>query len=55
MVDQRVIEVVQKDGRIDIMARIEGGQWGLSHLRIGITEKLITFEISKDIQYKAIF
>ena len=36
-------------------ARIEGGQWGFGHLRIGIFEKLVTLEISKNSLYRAIF
>ena len=36
--------------------RIEGGgQWGFGHLRIGIFEKLVTLEISKNSLYRAIF
>ena len=38
-----------------IRDRIEGGQWGFGHLRIGIFEKLVTLEISKNSLYKAIF
>ena len=41
---------------IKIRNRIEGeGQWGCGHLRIGIFEKLVTLEISKNSLYKAIF
>ena len=41
---------------LDTRDRIEGGgQWGFGHLRIGIFEKLVTLEISKNSLYKAIF
>ena len=37
------------------MARIEGGQWGFGHPRIGIFEKLVTLENLKNSLYRAIF
>ena len=39
----------------NIGIELKGGQWGFGHLRIGIFEKLVTLEISKNSLYRAIF
>ena len=52
----KILERVEMDEKhVNQGSNWKGGQWGFGHLRIGIFEKLVTLEISKNSLYKAIF